>query len=123
MHVGVKRGRAVAVVVLVAVVAAVGSAVTTWFTRPEKVVHLTAQAQVASDGSARITETIGYHFTGLGKHGIFRVVPGLNWMTPGVTATKDGHPSQLDDEPNQTDTVAARLRLGDPDHTITGNHV
>ena len=50
-----------------------------YFGRTEQVTSMWALAEVGDEGPAQVTEVIDYDFgSKTGKHGIFRVVPGLN---------------------------------------------
>jgi hypothetical protein len=80
-------------------------------------------AQLRDGGSAAISETIEYDFgNALGKHGIYRDVPGLD---PGSDITVRS-PDAPDDlavfaaPPDSTSYPATRLRIGDPDETVAG---
>ena len=86
-------------------------------------------AVVSSDGTMTVTESIAYDFGADARRGIFRTIPvedelpdGLRWIHP-VTireVTMDGAPA-----PYVTTDLGALLevRIGDPDITITGEHV
>ena len=104
------------------VVVFAGTLVLAFLARPEHVVRLVAQAKVADDGSAKITETIDYRFAGFQKHGIYRDVPGLAAETIGITATQDGQPAQVLVTSNDFALPNAHIRIGDPTHTISGDH-
>ena len=88
------------------------------------------QIEVRTDDSLRITETIVYDFGGSQDHGIFRDVPTrltfndrFDRVYPlhveSVTASGDT-PAQYDvsNEPGGI----TRIKIGDPDRTITGVH-
>ncbi|WP_406347985.1 DUF2207 domain-containing protein [Streptomyces sp. NBC_00144] len=87
----------------------------------ERVTRLWVVAAVAGNGTARVTEVIDYDF-GRGledKHGIYRDVPGLSDIAD-VKATVDGRPV-----PAETEYLSeheTRIRIGDPDRTISGVH-
>jgi Predicted membrane protein (DUF2207) len=109
-------------IVFLAVLVFVGTLVLAFLARPEHVVRLVAQAKVAEDGSAKITETINYRFAGFQKHGIYRDVPGLAAETIGITATQDGQPAQVLVTSNDFAQTSAHIRIGDPSRTISGDH-
>jgi hypothetical protein len=119
---GARRHRSLLVLLVLTLVVFGGSAAAAFFARPERVVALTAQSAVAPDGSAHVTETIDYRFSGVAKHGIYRDVPGLAADTPGILATDDGHPAQVLVTANQTALPDAHIRIGDPNHTVSGDH-
>ncbi len=120
MNPGSRRRRSLVVVVLGSIVIFGATAVFAYFARPERVAAITAQAQVDADGSAQITETIGYRFAGVNKHGIFRDVPGLS-TTAAVSVTDGGRSTPV----VMSSTVGGQthVRIGDPARTVTGDHV
>ncbi len=80
------------------------------------------------DGTLHVRESIGYDFSVVPKHGIFRDIPAREHYDDtydrkyGVTiesVTADGATT-----PVQTSSqgVYRHLRIGDPDHTVTGLH-
>jgi hypothetical protein len=84
----------------------------------EKIDAVWTRASVNSDGSAQVLEVIDWDFGwATDKHGIFREIPDLPVDTP-VTVEADA-PDQLavTSEPNGT-----RLRIGDPNTTVSGKH-
>jgi hypothetical protein len=109
-------------ILFLTVVVFAGTLVLAFLARPEHVVRLVAQAKVADDGSAKITETIDYRFAGFQKHGIYRDVPGLGAETIGIAATQDGQPAQVLVTSNDFAQTSAHIRIGDPSHTISGDH-
>jgi uncharacterized protein (TIGR04222 family) len=126
----VRRGTARIVVVVLAaaatlVVAWAGTAVA----QTEAIRSYDVDLRVQTDGSLVVVETIEYDFGFTPHHGIFRDIP--NRLTfdnrndreypidqVSVT-TSPGTPDQVDTE--QTDTLY-RIKIGDPDQTITGVH-
>jgi Predicted membrane protein (DUF2207) len=115
---GTKRRRRVdavllaAAVVLVGVVAFAGALVAAG----ERVTGMWAGAQVGGDGDARVVEVIDYDFGSRRRHGIFRDVPGLDPADP-VQVSSPGAPDQV--EVSGT-AQQVRLRIGDPDRTVSG---
>src|SRR4029450_7390935 len=96
----------------VAAVAGVGAAT------PERVARLWAGAEVGRGGAASVTEVIDYDFAGRQRHGIYRDVPGLDPADP-----VRGHSDRAPDQVQGTGTAhQTRLRIGDPDRTVTGRH-
>ncbi|MGP4046535.1 DUF2207 domain-containing protein [Streptomyces sp. 2A115] len=90
----------------------------------ERVNSMWVSAEVAKDGSARITEVIDYDFgyPDGSRHGIYRDIPGLTYEDPDneVSATVDGAPVPY--EVTYGETTDLSIRVGDPDNTITGLH-
>jgi hypothetical protein len=102
-------------VVVLAGLAAVAGVVAS---EPERVVRLWAGAEVGRAGAAQITEVIDYDFASRERHGIYRDIPGLDPDDP-VRVSSDTAPDQV----LVTGTAhQARLRIGDPDRTISGRH-
>jgi hypothetical protein len=108
------------VVILGSILIFGATAVLAFFSRPERVAAITAQAQVNADGSAQITETIGYRFAGFNKHGIFRDVPGLSTTAP-VHVADDGQSTPV--LVSSTVSGLTHIRIGNPARTVTGDHV
>ncbi len=77
-----------------------------------------ASATVAADGRAAITEVIDYDFGLSDRHGIFRDVPGLDPAAP-IEVDSQTAPDMFIVQPGPVDT---RIRIGDPDRTISGRH-
>ncbi|MFJ3337353.1 DUF2207 domain-containing protein [Streptomyces sp. NPDC086766] len=93
----------------------------------ERVTRMWVRAEIAEDGSARITEVIDYDFgTGMdSRHGIYRDVPGLSILRSEarVRTTMDSAPvaNQLTITDDWADDTH-RIRIGDPHRTVTGVH-
>src|SRR5262245_41027353 len=89
----------------------------------EHVASMWAGAQLRDGGAAAISETIEYDFgNALGKHGIYRDVPGLD---PGSDITVESpsapdEPSVFAAPPRSASYPATRLRIGDPNETVAG---
>jgi hypothetical protein len=80
--------------------------------------------RVAADGAVRVQETIVQDFGVVPRHGIERVIPlrdgrGEHRISDLVVSTSTGTPDDVSVNA-QTDTV--RIRIGDPDQTISGAH-
>jgi hypothetical protein len=73
---------------------------------------------VAGGGAARIVEVIDYDFGSQARHGIFRDVPGLDPAEP-VQVASPSAPAQVETTGTAHQT---RLRIGDPERTVTGRH-
>ena len=85
----------------------------------ERVTALWVGAEVRDDGSARIVEVIDYDFGSERRHGIYRDVPDLP-LHAGVTVHSATAPDDVVLIPKtRTET---RVRIGDPDRTISGRH-
>ena len=122
MKPGARRHRSLVVVVVLALLVFAGTWAVAFFSRPEHVVRLSAQATVAANGSAQVSETIDYRFSGIDHHGIYRDVPGLAADTPGITAVDNGRPAQVLTTSNEVALPNAHIRIGDPARTISGDH-
>ncbi|MGF1595700.1 MAG: DUF2207 domain-containing protein [Acidimicrobiales bacterium] len=66
---------------------------------------------------AQVTEVIDYDFGPSSRHGIFRDVPDLELGSP-VTVSSPTAPDQADVTPGSP----TRIRIGDPDRTVSGRH-
>jgi uncharacterized protein (TIGR04222 family) len=84
--------------------------------------------QITRDGALHIRESIGYDFSVIPRHGIFRDLPvrerfdgthDRRYRLAIESVTADGAPAQVQ---TTTQGVYRHLRIGDPDHTITGLH-
>lgn len=89
----------------------------------ERVAGMWVGAALSTDGSAAVTEVIDYDFGVQERHGIFRTIPGVSLEDPISVASAsapDGiaerSPASVGGEPG------VKLRIGDPDVTITGQH-
>jgi hypothetical protein len=84
----------------------------------ERVVALWVGAEIAGDGSARVTEVIDYDFGFGDHHGIFRDMPRLA-SDAAVSVSSATAPDQFELIDMGTTT---RIRIGDPSRTISGRH-
>jgi Predicted membrane protein (DUF2207) len=117
---GIRRRRRVDAAVLAGAVLLVGAVALAAGVagQTEPISRLWAGATVGGDGVARITEVIDYDFGGQRRHGIFRDVPGLDPAGP-VEVSSATAPDQVE----VTGTAQqARVRIGDPDRTVSGRH-
>ncbi|MBN1091790.1 DUF2207 domain-containing protein [Blastococcus sp. TML/M2B] len=105
------------VIVLAAVVVAVVAFAVAALAGGERVARIWVSATIAEDGSARIVEVIDYDFGVEERRGIYRDVPGLRADDP-VEVTSPDAPADV----VVTGENPVRLRIGDPDVTITGQH-
>ena len=85
----------------------------------ERVTALWAGAEVDDGGTARIVEVIDYDFGVERRHGIFRDVPDLPFDAPVVVQSATA-PDEFVLIPQ--DAAVTRIRIGDPDRTISGRH-
>ncbi len=83
----------------------------------ERIARLWVHATVAEDGSARIVEVIDYDFALEERRGIVREVPGLRADDP-IQLTSPDAPADV----TITGEDPVRLRIGDPDTTVSGRH-
>jgi Predicted membrane protein (DUF2207) len=117
---GIRRRRRVDAAVLAGAVLLVGAVAFAEGVagQTERISRLGAGAAVGGDGAARITEVIDYDFGSQRRHGIFRDVPGLDPAGP-VEVSSATAPDQVE----LTGTAQqARVRIGDPDRTVSGRH-
>lgn len=84
----------------------------------ERVVALWVRADVASDGTASVTEVIDYDFGRARRHGIFRDVPDL--ATDASISVSS--PTAPDGVVVSRSGDRANIRIGDPSRTVTGRH-
>jgi Predicted membrane protein (DUF2207) len=89
----------------------------------ERVERLWTSAELDDDGSAQVTEVIDYDFgAATDKHGIFRVVPDVSPGAP-ITVDSPDAPDALQVTRETTNgREGARIRIGDPDVTVSGRH-
>jgi uncharacterized membrane protein YgcG len=127
----VRRGAALALVVLVACIAGAVPGAGAQTNLIEHVADYRSEVTIEHDGTIEVHETIVYDFGVVPKHGIYRTIPVRTSQSPkdgydrvypltvvSVTGS-EGTPTQYtveDDGDNQ------RIRIGDPDRTITGEH-
>ncbi|SOD62538.1 Predicted membrane protein [Streptomyces zhaozhouensis] len=87
----------------------------------ERVPRMWVGAELAEDGTARITEVVDYDFGGERRHGILRDIPGTDaGEVSDVSVTADGEPVPFRVE-EETEPFT-RVVIGDPDTTVTGAH-
>ncbi|MBI3115102.1 MAG: DUF2207 domain-containing protein [Candidatus Kerfeldbacteria bacterium] len=95
-----------------------------WTQAAERVVQLSATITVSRSGVVAVQETITYDFGEAERHGIYRLIPTKveNRRTPVkvVNVGIDGAPS--DRYVVSSESGYARVRIGNPDRTITGEH-
>jgi hypothetical protein len=84
----------------------------------ERITAMWAGAEIGADGNARIVEAIDWDFGTTARHGIFRDVPGLQPDAP-VSVSSATAPADVQVSGSSQQT---RIRIGDPDRTVTGRH-
>ena len=113
------RRRVDAVLVgIAAVLVGVAAAIAAAAGKSERVTALWVGAEIAGDGSARVTEVIDYDFGAESGHGIFRDMPRLA-SDAAVSVSSATAPDQFERIDMGTTT---RIRIGDPSRTINGRH-
>jgi uncharacterized membrane protein YgcG len=94
----------------------------------ESIPRYGTRIEVRVDGRMRVIETIGYDFGAERRHGIFRKIPvkfrydksrDRIYPIDDVKVTMDGSVVPFD---QSWDGGYQELKIGDPDHTITGKH-
>lgn len=127
----VRRAAALAVVVFAACVATVFAAAPASAGLSERIVDYRSDVTIEPDGTIEVHETIVYDFGVVPKHGIFRIIPVRTAVSP-----KEGYdrvyPLDVVSVSGSADTPAQytveedgdneRIKIGDPDRTITGEH-
>ena len=126
-----RRAAALAVVVLVACVAGMFVAGPAYAGFSERIVDYRSDVTIEPDGTIEVHETIVYDFGVVPKHGIFRTIPvrtdqsgkdGYDRVYPLDVVSvsgSEGTPAQYTVE---EDGDNERIKIGDPDRTITGEH-
>jgi uncharacterized membrane protein YgcG len=95
----------------------------------ERITLYDVDIKVESTGSLLVTETIDYDFGFLQRHGIFREIPvrfdydnRYERIYPLKVLSVDGSPGTPDKYKQESVGRKTRLKIGDPDKTITGAH-
>ncbi|MBI3494368.1 DUF2207 domain-containing protein [Candidatus Saccharibacteria bacterium] len=94
----------------------------------EKIKSFDSKVLITKDNTARVSETIVYDFGSTSHHGIYRDIPidyydkaNTYYLTSKYLVTTDGDGQEIQAEVSEVDGNQ-RIRLGDPDRTITGVH-
>jgi uncharacterized membrane protein YgcG len=94
----------------------------------ERISSFTADIDVRASGTAAISETITYDFGTARRHGIYRTLPrqkptglGLRAVTFSDIAVTDAAGNPRPHEITRT-VRTTKIKIGDPDKTITGEH-
>ncbi len=95
----------------------------------ERIAAYDVDIKVEPSGSMVVTETIDYDFGFLQRHGIFREIPvrfdyddRYERIYPLKVLSVDGSPGTPDGYKQESIGRKTRLKIGDPDKTITGAH-
>ena len=95
----------------------------------ERITAYDVDIRVETSGDLLITEIIDYDFASNSRHGIFRDIPvRLDYdsryerVYPLKVISVEGSPGTPDQYKRESITNKARLKIGDPDKTITGAH-
>ena len=97
----------------------------------ERIEAFDSVVDVQRNGDLLVTERIRYNFASNNRHGIFREIPvrfdyepdsDYERLTPVENASVDTGPATPDDLKVEEAGRFIRLRIGDPDRTITGIH-
>jgi hypothetical protein len=120
--------RGTGVVALLASAALLAGAPAALATSWESISIYDTRVEVQASGQMRITETIAYDFGSYARHGIIRKIPARFryddrhdrvYPIDGVTVTMDGAPVTFK---RSSDSGYEIVKIGDPNHTITGAH-
>jgi hypothetical protein len=89
----------------------------------ERVAGMWVGSALSADGSAAVTEVIDYDFGVQERHGIFRTIPGVSLEDP-VSVASASAPDRIEERSSASigGEPGVKLRIGDPDVTITGQH-
>lgn len=95
----------------------------------ERITAYDVDMVVEATGSMVVTEVIDYDFAGLERHGILRHIPvrlrydgRYDRVYPVDVLSVDASPGTPDEYEEEDSGNARRLRIGDPDTTISGAH-
>ena len=95
----------------------------------ERITGYDVDIDVEATGSIAVTETIDYDFASNDRHGIYRDVPvRLEWneryerVYPLKVLSVEGSEGTPDEYKTETAGNKKRIRIGDPDRTISGAH-
>ncbi|HEX2119225.1 MAG TPA: DUF2207 domain-containing protein [Acidimicrobiales bacterium] len=98
-------------------------------TGTERITFYNVEIQVEPTGSLLITETIDYDFAANERHGIYRDIPvRLGWdsryerIYPLDVLSVEGSEGTPDEYQTENAGNHKRIRIGDPDRTISGAH-
>lgn len=107
---------------LLAVLLGVGGTVAALLGDTERIASYWTAAEIGPDGTADIVEVIDYDFGPRQRRGIFRDVPGLPPTSPVEVTVVDAPDDVTLLERGSSRRVETRIRIGDPDITVTDRH-
>jgi hypothetical protein len=123
MQIGSRRKLDMALLGGGALVTAAACAIAAFAGNSERISSFWAGAELHQDGTAAVTEVVDWNFgNGQNKHGIFRDVKDLS-PSARIQVTSPDAPADLEvlDTPfDSPDFPATRLRIGNPDETVSG---
>ena len=124
-----RRAAAAALVLVTWVLLVAGAAPAGAQVRSERITAYDVEIRVEATGSMLVTETIDYDFASNERHGIYRDVPvrlrydsRYDRIFPLKVLSVQGSPGTPDEYKTETTGNYKRIRVGDPDRTITGAH-
>ena len=95
----------------------------------EHIQNFATSIKINKDGTIDVKETIVYDFDGLSRHGIYRDIPYVKTNKEGKKLMMDFSDISVTDETGDSyqfsriwEDQTLRLKIGDPDRTITGIH-
>ncbi len=97
----------------------------------ERIVNYRSEVTIETDGTIEVRETIVYDFGVVPHHGIFRVIPvrtsvspkdGYDRVYPLDVVSVTGSEGTPDQYTVEEDGDNERIKIGDPDETVTGEH-
>src|SRR5688572_66606 len=112
-----------------ALLALVGTPAHAQLSSGERITAFDFQATIEDDGDLVVREVISYDFGSQSRHGIFREIPtrltyderyDRVYPLREVRVSSETAPDQFTEEDGPSGTT--RLRIGDPDRTVTGAH-
>lgn len=96
----------------------------------ERILSYDVDLEVRRDGSLLVVERIDYDFGAVEKHGIFRDIPvrltfddRYDRVYPVEVVSIEGSPGTPDEYELENVDNLLRIKIGDPDRTISGRHV
>src|SRR6476661_10266917 len=126
-----RRAAALAVVVFVACAMSALGAGSAYAGFTERIVDYHSDVTIEHDGTIEVHETIVYDFGVVPKHGIYRSIPvrtdqsgkdGYDRVYPLTVVSVSGSAGTPADYSVEEDGDNQRIKIGDPDQTITGEH-
>ena len=127
----VRRAVAFPLVVMAALLASIVSAAPAAAGSSERITDYRSEVTIETDGTIEVHETIDYDFGAVPHHGIYRDVPvrtdqsgkeGYDRVYPLDVVSVSGSPGTPAQYTVEDEGDATRIKIGDPDETITGEH-